>query len=112
MSDLTIEEQCIPEKCKDDLVSRREVYKDLLACKTGWDFSQALMNMPSAEPDLEGAYASGYTDAEAHFHEIIIRCKDCKHWYLDADTGMACEFTNMSQPKNGFCNWAERRTDE
>lgn len=44
--------------------------------------------------------------------EPIIRCKDCKHWYSDADTGMACEFTNMSQPEDGFCNWAERRTDE
>ena len=39
----------------------------------------------------------------------IIRCKDCKHWYNDADTGMACEYTNMSQPEDGFCNWAERR---
>lgn len=36
----------------------------------------------------------------------VVRCKDCKHWYSDADTGMACEFTNMGQPKDGFCNWA------
>ena len=41
----------------------------------------------------------------------VIRCKDCKHWYSDADTGMACEFTNMGQPEDGFCNWAERRSD-
>ena len=39
----------------------------------------------------------------------VIRCKDCKHWYLDADTGMACEFTNMGQPEDGFCNWAEKK---
>ena len=26
----------------------------------------------------------------------IIRCKECKHWYSDADSGMACEFTNLS----------------
>lgn len=39
----------------------------------------------------------------------VVRCKDCKHWYSDADTGMACEFTNLSQPADGFCNWAERR---
>lgn len=50
-----------------------------------------LGRMPSAEPET-------------------IYCKDCKHWYPDADTGMACEFTNMSQPDDGFCNWAERRT--
>lgn len=42
----------------------------------------------------------------------IIRCKECKHWYSDADSGMACEFTNLSQPDDGYCNWAERRTDE
>lgn len=42
----------------------------------------------------------------------IIHCRDCKHWYSDADSGMACEFTNMSQPEDGYCNWSERRTDE
>ena len=41
----------------------------------------------------------------------LVRCKDCKHWYSDADTGMACEFTNMEQPEYGYCNWAERRSD-
>lgn len=39
----------------------------------------------------------------------LIRCKDCKHWYFDADTGKACEFTNLGQPEDGFCNWAERK---
>ena len=42
----------------------------------------------------------------------VVRCKDCKHWYSDADTGMACEFTNMGQPEDGYCNWAERRSDD
>ena len=42
----------------------------------------------------------------------VVRCKNCKHWYSDADTGMACEFTNMGQPKDGFCNWAEMRSNE
>lgn len=45
------------------------------------------------------------------YHRIV-RCKDCKHWYSDADTGMACEFTNMGQPEDGYCNWAERRSDD
>lgn len=35
----------------------------------------------------------------------LVKCEDCKHWYLDADCGMACEFTNMSQPNDGYCNW-------
>lgn len=42
----------------------------------------------------------------------LIRCSECKHWYSDADTGMACEYTNMSQPEEGYCNWSERRTYE
>lgn len=41
----------------------------------------------------------------------IVTCEECKHWYNDADCGMACEFTNMGQPINGFCNWGERRSD-
>ena len=41
----------------------------------------------------------------------IVTCGECKHWYNDADCGMACEFTNMGQPINGFCNWGERRAE-
>lgn len=41
----------------------------------------------------------------------LIRCKDCKHWYKDADSGMSCEYTEMSQPEDGFCNWAERKEE-
>lgn len=41
--------------------------------------------------------------------EEVVRCKECKHWYMDADTGMACEYTQLSQPHDGFCNFAERK---
>lgn len=41
----------------------------------------------------------------------LIRCKDCKHWYKDADSGLSCEYTEMSQPEDGFCNWAERKEE-
>ena len=41
----------------------------------------------------------------------IVTCGECKHWYNDADCGMACEFTNMRQPSDGFCNWGERRSE-
>lgn len=51
MRDLSIAEQCIPRKCKDDLVSRRQVYKLKLASDNDWEFGQALMDMPSAESD-------------------------------------------------------------
>lgn len=41
--------------------------------------------------------------------EELIRCDDCIHWYMDADAGMACSFTNLSQPEDGYCNWAVRK---
>lgn len=51
---------------------------------------QAFDKLPSAEPK-------------------IVYCKDCKHWYPDGDCGMACEFTNMSQPEDGYCNWGVKK---
>ena len=41
----------------------------------------------------------------------IVTCGECKHWHNDADCGMSCEFTNMKQPSDGFCNWGERRSE-
>ena len=40
-------------------------------------------------------------------HPEIIRCKDCKYWDV---SGYCIDF--MTQDKNGFCSWAERRIDE
>jgi len=87
----------------NDLISRQaaiDVLARFLSNREGgnavwWKpVAESVINvLPSAEPE-------------------IIRCKDCKHWYSDADTGMACEFTNLSQPEDGFCNWAERKDGE
>lgn len=38
----------------------------------------------------------------------IIRCRDCL-WYKNADE---CFFSTAWTPEDGFCHWAERRTDE
>ena len=38
----------------------------------------------------------------------IVTCGECKHWYNDADCGMACEYTNMGQPSDAFCSFGER----
>ena len=65
---------------------------------------------------FKAGYEKGFAKAKKLLDDIdtitVVRCKNCKHWYSDADTGMACEFTNMGQPEDGFCNWAERRSDE
>lgn len=38
----------------------------------------------------------------------IVRCKDCKHLYLDADCGLACEYTNMGMREEDYCSYGER----
>lgn len=37
----------------------------------------------------------------------IVRCKDCKQW--DRDYEYCVDF--LTQDKNGFCSWWERRED-
>lgn len=85
-----------------DLIEREAA----LACFHAWVDKHGDVCTPDDMPEYQAIEALPSAEPE------IIRCKDCKHWYPDADTGMACEFTNMGQPENGFCNWAERRTDE
>jgi len=83
---------------KNDLIRRQDVLHELEGCDyelkdwQRWKLKTMVRDIPSAEPE-------------------IIRCRDCKHWYSDADCGMACELTNMSQPEDGFCNWAERKEE-
>ena len=38
----------------------------------------------------------------------LIRCKDCKY-FKDSDE---CFFSTAVTSDDGFCHWAERRTDE
>lgn len=50
--------------------------------------TELYLSLPSAKPE-------------------IIRCKDCVCWDVP---GYCVDF--MTQDENGFCSWAERRTDE
>ena len=48
-------------------------------------------------------------------HPEIIRCKDCKnseHWYRDRRRCFLWSDNGVSVFDDGFCNYAERRTDE
>lgn len=38
----------------------------------------------------------------------LVRCKECKYW--DRDDEYCVDF--LTQDKNGFCSWGERRGDE
>lgn len=74
-----------------------ECYRNL----NEYEFSKGLAelglrNVPPAEPE-------------------IIRCKDCKnseHWYRDRRRCYLWSETGVSVFDSGFCNYAERRTDD
>lgn len=59
-------------------------------------------------------YEKGYADAKAE----IVRCKDCKHWTQSMGKmkgyGLGrCDFHDADLVTcNGYCYWAERRTDD
>ena len=73
------------------------------ACEDVWERDRTLDNaidvmraLPSAQPE-------------------IIRCKDCKnseHWYRDRRRCFLWSEDGVSVFDDGFCNYAERRTDE
>ena len=91
--DMEMPEGC--EKCREGLV---DIYADQIYCALNPSMRWYFEKTPESRPD-------------GCLMKEVITCEECKHWYSDADTGMACEFTNMSQPEDGFCNWGERKTD-
>lgn len=83
--------------------------KDCYLC----EFTNGYECWSNGEPwfDVKEAYAKRTLSPDCPLIDIIT-CGECKHWYNDADCGMACEFTNMKQPSDGFCNWGERIGNE
>ena len=84
-----------------DLISRAAAIDDLHGKDPSqiWDTAdiEVWVNaLPSAQPE-------------------IIRCKDCKHsehWYRDKSRCFLWHEEGIDVFKDGFCNYAERRTDE
>lgn len=76
---------------------------------------------------LDDAYRHGETEAEARFHDEIVRCKDCKHWMPHSQLGYDednetyhdyCknlipedEYYAFYRNADDYCSRAERRTD-
>lgn len=89
-----------------DLISRKAVVDFLMDTADGYDYIETrtdkmiedIKKIPSAEPE-------------------IIRCKDCKHWTQSTGKmkgyGLGrCDFHDADLVTcNGFCYWAEGRTD-
>ena len=86
-----------------DLISRQAAI-DAIMCEPtdahypSW-YAERLEQLPSAQPE-------------------IIRCNSCKHWTQSTGKmkgyGLGrCDFHDVDLVTcNGFCYWAERRTDE
>ena len=118
-----------------NLISRREAIKaieDLQDCYNGFSdtYDKAciigvLEELPSAQPE-----SCKYWDSESNFCALyrpsaqpeLIRCKDCKHFYYDMPYVIqgipvlgheVCDFwgDGCKTSENGFCSYAERRTD-
>lgn len=95
--------QDVPDTNVGDMVSRRgaieAVSNWLYDRDDGRSVDQLLSALPSAQSD-------------------IIRCNACKHWTQTTGNmhgfGLGdCDYFNVKLVScNGFCYWAERRTDE
>lgn len=69
--------------------------------------AEEIKYLSSAQPDLDEVYAHAETEAEARYHDEIVRCRECRFYKSDG-----CFFSTAETEKDGFCSWAERRTDE
>ena len=79
----------------DDLISKRSATERLIIAKTLLE--SILQDMPTAEPSGE-----------------LIRCRECKHNYVDGDNVRfnVCELMhNKMQSDDWYCADAERRSD-
>ena len=58
------------------------------------------------EERLNDAYAHGWSDAEAKYHDAVevVQCRNCKHWDTDWKTMEGCEYKH-------WCNFIDLITD-
>ena len=41
----------------------------------------------------------------------IVRCKDCRYWYMDIDEKCMASKSTPCTDENDFCSWAERKEE-
>ena len=96
-----LQAQDVPDINVGNMISREELFEELncinlpVGNETVDKIFSVIENIPSAQPE-------------------IIRCKDCKHsehWYRDKSRCFLWNEEGMGVFDDGFCNYAERRTD-
>ena len=92
MSDL-ISRQAVIDKMAE-LQGRASTKAEFKGISKAW---KRIKKLPSAQPE-------------------IIRCKDCEDYQTDWETSYPnrhyCATMDSMMPEDGFCSYAERRTDE
>ena len=84
-----------PEPCEDAVSRQAAIYIASGYCHPA-NIAKELEKLPSVQPE-------------------IIQCKECKHsehWYRDKRRCFLWHETGIDVYEDGFCNYAERRTDE
>ena len=64
------------------------------------------------ETDMDLSCVTEFTGAgDISFkpHGELIRCKDCKYWYMDLDEKCMASKSTPCTDENDFCSWAERK---
>ena len=63
------------------------------------------------EERLNDAYAHGWSDAEAKYHDAVevVLCKECKHWKKATDfPGKLCAMQEAIMKADDYCSYGER----
>lgn len=76
------------------------------------DIYDAIEQAPTIDINdrLDEAYAHGWTDAEAKYHDAVevVRCRECKYWVSDGGAMMICGITNAINHGEHYCSYGER----
>ena len=77
----------------------------------------ALKNVPSAQPEIISTPSYTVSVGELMEYAPIVRCKNCKYMTEHYDTDgnapyWTCSEWDSGTDYEGFCHYAERRTDE
>lgn len=78
-----------------------------------WDALSKVYNMDNVPDEAKSIIGDVMLELPSAQPEII-RCKDCKyceHWYADKGRCFLWHEDGIDVFEEGFCNYAERRTD-
>lgn len=95
---------------------------DLISRQAAIEVIDAVFPVDPMKSEYAQGIACGAALAKTYVEQLpsaqpeIIRCKDCKDYQTDWETRYPnmhyCATMDSAMPEDGFCSYAERRTDE